>query len=437
MLENNPSPEVVVIERIAPGGSGLGRLSNGEVIFVDGMAPGDEVEIARVTRRKGTAQGEISRILRSGPTRIEPSCPLALRCGGCDLMHLSLEGQKQAKLGILTDALRRVGGDPPRPSTIGFVMLGDGFGYRSRIRLHVDSTGSVGFLSTASKELVAVNRCLVAEPGLNRALSHFAALTVNERRMLAHCDQIELRAAKQDPKLLARLLPRPKANLCAQKLGHLFPPQTQIVISGSHEEGRAEQRYEVTGDVELMAPATAFTQVHREVNSELVRAVVSAATLRTLASFVDAYAGAGNFTLPLLAAGLVGEAIDIAASGILAARSVARDRGLPFNGFQVGDAKDFLESLARADRQFDLVLLDPPRAGARALLSAALRLRPQLIVLVACDPVSLARDLKTLVSAGGRIDEITVFDMFPQTHHTETLAVVELPGRGRGMESRH
>jgi 23S rRNA (uracil1939-C5)-methyltransferase len=427
MLENSPSPEVVVIERIAPGGSGLGRLPNGEVIFVNGTAPGDEVEISKVTRRKGTAQGEISRILRSGPTRIEPSCPLALRCGGCDLMHLSLEGQKQAKLGILTDTLRRVGGDPPRPSTIGFVMLGDGLGYRSRIRLHVDSNGSVGFLSTASKELVAVKRCLVAEPGLNRALSHFAELTVNERRMLAHCDQIELRAAKQEPQLLARLFPGPKSNLGAQKLGRLFPPDTQVVIAGSPEEERSAQQYEVVGDLALMAPATAFTQVHRGVNSELVRAVVRAATLPSLASFVDAYAGAGNFTLPLLAAGLFGEAIDIAASGILAARSVARDRGLPFDGFQVGDAKDFLESLARAGRQFDLVLLDPPRAGAKDLLSAALRLRPQLVVLVACDPVSLARDLKTLVSAGGRIEEITVFDMFPQTHHTETLAVVGMP----------
>jgi 23S rRNA (uracil1939-C5)-methyltransferase len=158
-----------------------------------------------------------------------------------------------------------------------------------------------------------------------------------------------------------------------------------------------------------------------------VQAIVEAAVVRNLHSFVDAYAGAGNFTLPLLAAGLTGESIDCAPAGILAARSVARDRGLPFDGFQVGDAKTVLESFVRNRRTFDFVLLDPPRSGAKDVLSQVLQLRPQLTALIACDPVSLARDLRILIDAGGNVENVVAYDLFPQTHHLETLALVDLP----------
>ncbi len=172
------------IDRIAPGGDGLGRLSNGEFVFVGGSAPGDRIELGNVTRRKGANHGSIGRILGSGPDRIEPPCPWAWRCGGCDFMHLSLEGQKQAKLCILRDALRRVGGTPLSFDSIGYVQLEDGFAYRSRLRLHVDHNGKVGFLSLRSNEIVPVDLCLVAEPSLNSTLAHLAKATPKGRRLL-------------------------------------------------------------------------------------------------------------------------------------------------------------------------------------------------------------------------------------------------------------
>src|ERR1700690_857681 len=106
MLEDL-QPEVVYVERIAPGGDGLGRLSKGELVFIKAAAPGDQVEVASLVRRKGVAHAEVGRLIQSGPERIEPICPLASSCGGCNLMHLSLEGDKQAKLAIVSDAFRR------------------------------------------------------------------------------------------------------------------------------------------------------------------------------------------------------------------------------------------------------------------------------------------------------------------------------------------
>jgi 23S rRNA (uracil1939-C5)-methyltransferase len=433
MSQTKPQSEIVTIERIVPGGDGLGRLSSGELVFVRRAAPGDALSITNITRKKGVARGEIEDIIRPGPERIEPRCQFVSRCGGCDLMHLSPAGQRSVKLEILQDALRRIGGDPERPRLPGFVHLGDGFSYRSRLRLHVDPRGNVGLLSRHSTEVVLISECLVSVPVINRALSNLAEASLEGRQRLAFCSEIELRAADLEPQLLARLFARPKSQLRSAAFQPLFAPGTLIVIAGSPEDAQSLQKYKLFNELELSIPAAAFSQVHWNINNALVGAVVRAATLRGLRSFVDAYAGAGNFALPLLAAGLTGEAIDSTAAGILAARRVARDRGLPFSGFQIGEAMVLLDSFARIGRQFDLVLLDPPRAGAKEVLPVALRLHPQVVVLVACDPVSLARDLKMLVAAGGKIEELTVFDMFPQTHHVEMLAIVEM---GKNAETR-
>ncbi|HEY5961985.1 MAG TPA: hypothetical protein VIV60_35750, partial [Polyangiaceae bacterium] len=147
--------------------------------------------------------------------------------------------------------------------------------------------------------------------------------------------------------------------------------------------------------------------------------------LRQHRTFLDAYAGAGNFAIPLLKAGLTGEAVDSASAGIFAARALARDLGLPFTGFSVGDAAKLLSQWRKARRQFDYIVLDPPRGGAKSVVDLALDLKPRTLALVGCDPVALARDLGTVTKNGGRIQSLTMFDMFPETHHSETLAIVD------------
>jgi hypothetical protein len=136
------------------------------------------------------------------------------------------------------------------------------------------------------------------------------------------------------------------------------------------------QRHSLPGGVALLVPASAFVQVNQHVNHTMVQAVLRAAAGHSITSFADAYAGAGNFTLPLLAHGLTGEALDSHAAGIYCARGVARDMGFAYEGFQVGDACHLMESFAAAKRRFDLVLLDPRRQGAKGALAAALRLFP-------------------------------------------------------------
>ena len=424
MSQNQQSREIVVVERMAPGGYGVSRLQSGELVFVEGGAPGDTVELAGVTRRKGIAHASIHRIDKPGDARAEPSCPHASQCGGCDFMHLSLAGQRQAKLEMLEDALRRVGDNPHAEVPIAWVPSDANLGYRSRVRLHVDASGHVGFLSARSKRLVVVDQCQVSTPVINAAIAALRESNDASKRLLSLCEQIELRAADTAPRLVVRLFPRPKIKLDAGKFAPLFEAGARVVVAGQPEETSVTQCYALPGGVELKAPASAFTQVNQHINPKLIQAILDAAAHHGLASFVDAYAGAGNFTLPLLAHGLTGEALDNHAAGIYSARSVARDSGWSHEGFQVGDAQKLLESFVRAKRRFDLILLDPPREGAKTALDAALRLKPKLVILIACDPVALARDLKWLVAAGAKVESLTVFDMFPQTHHFETMATV-------------
>jgi 23S rRNA (uracil1939-C5)-methyltransferase len=153
-----------------------------------------------------------------------------------------------------------------------------------------------------------------------------------------------------------------------------------------------------------------------------VEAVRAGAESRGVRRFLDAYAGAGNFSLPLLASGMVGTSVERDARAVACARRSAAEHGLPADGFVVGDAGKTLRELAREDLRYDMVLLDPPRSGAKDVLDAVLRLAAPFVALCACDPVTLARDLGTLLGRGYRLEEVHGFDMFPHTHHLEALA---------------
>jgi 23S rRNA (uracil1939-C5)-methyltransferase len=280
-------------------------------------------------------------------------------------------------------------------------------------------------LSPGSHQVVPIERCLIADGSINAAIAGLVQLNERDRKRLSFCEQLELRSATTSPKLAVRLYPRQGAQLRAEVYASLFPPFTTVVIAGSAADDGTYQVVDVAPQIPLRIPLSAFSQVHAVINRSLVDAVVRAAKLRSLRTFLDAYAGSGNFAIPLLGAGLLGEAVDTWGPAILAARGLARDLGLPFTGFAIGDAPKTLRQYASAHRQFDYVVLDPPRSGAKSVLDIALQLEPRVLSLVGCDPVSLARDLGTLVRRGARIESLTVFDMFPETHHFETLAIVD------------
>ena len=406
------------VERLIPGGQGLARAPDGRAAFVPGGLPGDVISPLRLREKRRHVTVVEWELVQGGPSRLpEAPCALADRCGGCDWMYLDRPAQLRCKAGLLEDCLRRIGGFtvdvlPPQP-------VGPDLGYRARLRLHADRRGRLGLYERSSRQLVELTSCPVAHGAINGALATLRELCPGG---LPGLRELELRAAPIG------------APVVAVRGGENLPPQTRraldllagelpVVTRGAAPGRGPDQAWPLPGGLELRVPADGFVQVNPAVNLALVEAVLEGARRRDVRTFVDLFCGAGNFSLPLLAAGCAGVGIELSEPACRAAERSARAAGLR-GRFLSGDAATVLAGLRREGPP-DLVVLDPPRTGARETVPGILDLAPATIACVSCDPATLARDLRDLVRGGYRLVDVFAFDMFPHTHHVEALAWLE------------
>lgn len=404
-----------LVERLVVGGDGMARLADGRVGFAAGALPGDRLRAERVTNHKTWVRADEWTLIEAAAERVAPPCPVAAECGGCDWMALSRPAQLIWKSSLVREALRRAGGIHELPETLPVRSAGPDLGYRNRLRLHVDRAGRMGMFAHRSHDLVEIPACVVSDPEISRALHRIRVLA--PPGVLARWKEIEIRVAPLGPPLTLWLMPREEraATDAERALLAAFNREWHAVEAGGSAQ---DQRWPLPGEVELRVPPGGFVQVNSAVNFDLVSELLAGVKQRGITTFVELYAGAGNFTLPLLRAGLRGVAIERAGASIRAARRSARAHALSDDSFVAGDGPR--ELARRATPAPDLVLLDPPRTGARDAVDPLLRAKPRFIAFCACDPATLARDVKAL-SSDYSLESVTVFDMFPHTHHVETL----------------
>ena len=408
------------IEKLVPGGAGFLRLANGQGAFAPGALPGERIRVELAEDHRTYLQATRWQLLEMSPDRVQPVCPVQGSCGGCDLMTLSYSAQLDAKVGMLRDALLRTGRFAELPE-LAFVAADQPLAYRSRIRLHVSKDGRVGFFAPASRELVEIPGCAVAHAELEQALLTLREIASQHRTELAAFSEIELRVAPAGPKLALRLLPAVRSFDRQSALWRALATAFHVSIGERDSAPEQDQRFPLPGGVELRVSAAAFTQVNWAVNQRLVQALLDGAKQRKVRTFCDLYCGAGNFSLPLLANGMRGVGIEGSKPAIAAAQRASAEQGLSGAQFISADVKQALAQLPHSET-FDLIVLDPPRSGAREILPELIRRAPRHIAYCACDPVTLARDLRALVDSGYTLVSVCGFDMFPQTHHFETLA---------------
>jgi 23S rRNA (uracil1939-C5)-methyltransferase len=412
---------VWTVEKLVPGGEGFARLEDGRPGFVPGAFPGDVVRPERLVEKRELVRAESWKLVTPSPDRVTPECPIAAQCGGCDWMGLSRGAELREKLELVREALERTGGLRALPE-LTLVTAGESLGYRARLRLHVDERGKLGLFERHSHALVELGACPVSDPEINRGLSHIRELCKRHPGRFGAFTELELRSAPSDPTLGIRLTPRalplPKQ---AEPLLAELEAHAAVSVPGTERARNDVQRWNLPGGVELAAPIDAFTQVNPEVNAKLVAAVVSGAEARGIKSTLELYAGAGNFSFPLAALGIRVVAVEREGAAIRAAREASARAKVEAVEFIAGDVSKVLRGLVQRALAFDLVLLDPPRSGAKDALVSVIRLAPQFVAMCACDPVTLARDLRVLVDAGYVPEAITAFDMFPRTHHVEAL----------------
>lgn len=381
------SEVVLDVGAVAHGGHCVARWE-GRVVFVRHTLPGETVRV-RVT--EGTESSRFLRadaieVLTPAPGRVEPPCPYAGpgRCGGCDWQHATPATQRDLLGAVVAEQLKRLAGiereiavEPVAP---------DDLGWRTRLGWAVDAQGRPGLRRHRSHEVVPVERCRIAAAGLP---------DVHDRRWSAtHLD------------------------VTVSSRG-----DTAVVADGELVQGKARMRERVH-ERDFRVAAGGFWQVHPAAARTLVDAVLAYARPVPGERIADLYAGAGLFSAFL--GGAVGAsgyvlAVEGDAGSVRDARRNLHD--LPQVRIEEGAVGAVLSRLPV--EPLDVVVLDPPRVGAKAAVVAQIARRtPSRVVYVACDPAALARDIATFAEHGYQLTDLRAFALFPMTHHVECVAML-------------
>jgi 23S rRNA (uracil1939-C5)-methyltransferase len=380
---------------LAPSGEAVARTAAGVVVFVPHALADEEVEVELVHQRKTFARGRLVRVLKPSPQRVAPVCPHFGACGGCQLQHLDYAAQVAFKTQAVREQLTRIG-KLDVPEVRDCVPSPKPWHYRNRIQLVASPSGRLGYYAAHSHAVVEIDACPIAHEKLNELL-HEAT----------HNRNADLRVSVHTGEIL--------------KIGdwRLATAQQSLNLQSQFSERIGAHTYTVS--------AQSFFQVNSYVAALLVNEVLAALAVQPNDAVLDLFCGAGLFTLPIsLRAGAV-LGVENNASAVADAR--VNLRGCSNARLLLADVGHALHQKEITHQRWDAVVLDPPRAGvAREALAKLAQLHVPKLVYVSCDPATLARDLKFLCANGYTLRYAQPLDMFPQTHHVETVAVLAATG---------
>lgn len=385
------------------GGDGLGHLEDGRVVLVAGALPGETVLVDLAEQKKDWARGVLARVEVAAGGRRPPPCPLVGRgCGGCGWQHVDPGVASRLKASIVADALRR-GAGIEHPVGVAAGASLSPRGYRTTARLAVTADGRLGYRRRRSAETVTVHHCLVAHPRLDEVI---AATTVRG------AGEVTLRVGLAGGERLAVVAPAPGA-----AVGVEAPTDVEVVYPG----GRAWLREEVAGRWWRVS-ARAFFQSGPAAAQALVEAVDAAVgdALGPGDRLVDAYAGVG------LLGGVVAARRQARLVAIESNREAAADAAVNLADLQASVTAGAVAAVGVAPGSAEVVIADPARPGlGRPGVDALRRAGAGRLVLVSCDPASLARDARLLGGAGYHLSRVEVLDLFPGTPHVEAVSTFE------------
>ncbi len=422
---------------LAHDGRGVARV-DGKAVFIEGALPGERVRFRVFKRRRQFDEAGLVDVLTASPDRVIPRCAHYGVCGGCSLQHLSPAAQLAAKERQLLENLQRIG--QVTPQRVFDPLRGPEWGYRRRARLgvkYVHKKGRVlaGFREREKPYIADLRRCEVLLERFATLPEELAALveTLSQRDAVP---QVEVAAADapDDAALVFRVMQPPSAEdlVKLEAFGARHAVQIHLQSGGLDtvrplREGYAPLAYAVDeGRVRLEFGPVDFIQVNREVNRSMVAAALEYLAPTAADTVLDLFCGLGNFTLSLGLRARRAVGVEGDASLVAKARANASRNGIGNTEFHVENLFEPARLGPWARDPYDLVLLDPPRAGASEILERMAQWRPRRVVYISCHPGSLARDAGILAGAQGyRLLGAGVMDMFPHTTHVESIAVFE------------
>lgn len=430
-----PEPHRVRIEKIIAGGQGLARTDAGQVILSGFVLPGELVGLREARRKSGHIEAELMQVLEPSAERVPPRCPFYGDCGGCDFQHGSYDEQLRIKKAIVVETMQRAHVSVLVSDVEETQHSPQQWSYRHRLRLKISLDGQLGFFRKKSNNFVAVRECLVAAEGIDAAVAELAA----SRCLRGLVDEAELLQSPADGQITLILPLRENQQLSAETIQQIAACASIAQIGGTAAGKAFQQLYPPDKAAPLAQELTllklgkscvlswsggCFSQVNPGQNAQLIALALELAGEVRGKSVLDLYCGMGNFSVPLALAGAEVTGIEGSPESIHWAKRNAEANGVTAR-FIAADVHDSLRRMVKKQQRADIILLDPPRAGIGAAAMLLPDLQAERIIYISCDPATLARDLALLCGKGFRLMRLLPLDMFPQTSHIESVAVLE------------
>ncbi|MDR0144041.1 23S rRNA (uracil(1939)-C(5))-methyltransferase RlmD [Bacillus sp. JHAA] len=443
----------VTFEDLTHEGAGVAKVQ-GFPIFVPNALPEEKAQI-KVTRvKKGFAFGRLIELKEESPHRTDAPCPIYKQCGGCQLQHMTYEGQLLFKQKQVKDVLERIG-KLNLSKVIVHPTLGmeDPWNYRNKAQVPVgEREGGLvaGFYQQRSHDIIDMSACLIQQSKNDEAVqavkdicSSYGVKAYNEERHKGWLRHIMVRYGVVTGEMMIVFITRtsdfPQKAKIIEDITTQFPhvksivqninPNKTNVIFGNETNviWGEEYIYDLIGDVKFAISARSFYQVNPEQTKVLYDKALEYAELQGEETVIDAYCGIGTISLFLAKQAKKVYGVEIVPEAIEDAKRNAELNGITNAEFAVGEAETVIPKWYEEGITADTLVVDPPRKGCdEALLRTIIDMKPKRVVYVSCNPGTLARDLRVLEDGGYQTLEVQPVDMFPHTNHVECVAVLEL-----------
>ncbi|HFD87784.1 MAG TPA: 23S rRNA (uracil(1939)-C(5))-methyltransferase RlmD [Gammaproteobacteria bacterium] len=427
------------IESLSHEGRGVTHI-DGKAMFIDGALAGEKVMFRYTGRQRSYDSGIATRILERSPDRVEPRCEHAAICGGCSLQHLAADRQIAFKQQAMLEGLQHIG--KVTPQEVLPPLTADSWGYRRKARLgvrHVAKKGRVlvGFREKQSGFLADINHCPVLHPDVGEKITALCEL-IGSMDAKEKIPQIEAAVGDAGTALVIRHLEslsdadieRLKAFEAEQGLALYLQSKGPASVVPLTSGSQPPLYYEHPGyQVKVEIGPLDFFQVNAGLNRKMVPLALSLLELKPEDSVLDLFCGLGNFTLPMARHVKTVTGVEGDQTMVDRARENALANGIDNTRYYVTNLMGELKNEPWMSQQYDKILLDPPRAGAKEVIEGIGQLGAERIVYVSCHPGTLARDAGELVNTHGyQLLAAGVMDMFPHTAHVESIAVFSRTG---------
>lgn len=412
----------VIIEGISHRGEGVARI-NGKATFIPYAIPGEEVEIEIIQENKRFSRGKLAEIYNASPDRRGPVCPAYYDCGGCAYQHIDYARELELKRNMVKETLKRLGGI--EAEVLPVIGMEEPYRYRNKVVWHtamVNGKMQMGFYREGSHDLIPLGGCTLIHEDMEQVQNSLAA-------NLSHLEvqpgtEISLRRSSWTGRM-SMVFNGKCNNETLFAWASSLPANLSLHINqGSKIKTLRGAQYleeQLCGLTFRVSPL-AFLQVNHQQTEKLYQLIHQYAALSGKETVLDGFCGIGTIALSLAQHVFQVVGIELYPQAVADAKQNAAINDIQNARFYAGPCEDVI---ARLNQSFDVVVLDPPRAGCKAqTIEAIIKTNALRIIYVSCNPSTLARDLQLFASSGYTITEVQPFDMFPRTPHVETVVLM-------------